>query len=66
MPQPDPSPAAPRDLYPPVEPYDHGLLDVGDGHRVYWEVLVEGAGHAFSEPGIRAALLDTTDRFTGG
>ena len=27
-----------RDLYPPLEPYDHGLLDVGDGHRVYWEV----------------------------
>ena len=23
--------------YPPVEPYDHGLLDVGDGNRVYWE-----------------------------
>ncbi|WP_199701177.1 prolyl aminopeptidase [Jiangella rhizosphaerae] len=21
----------------PVEPYAHGLLDVGDGHRVYWE-----------------------------
>lgn len=25
-------------LYPPVEPYEHGMLDVGDGHRVYWEV----------------------------
>ena len=25
-------------LYPEIEPYDHGLLDVGDGHRVYWEV----------------------------
>ncbi len=25
-------------LYPSIEPYDHGLLDVGDGHRVYWEV----------------------------
>ncbi len=23
--------------YPPIEPYDHGWLDVGDGHRVYWE-----------------------------
>ena len=29
--------AAQRELYPPIEPYDHGLLDVGDGHRVYWE-----------------------------
>ena len=25
-------------LYPPIEPYDGGLLDVGDGHRIYWEV----------------------------
>lgn len=23
--------------YPPIEPYDHGLLDVGDGNLVYWE-----------------------------
>lgn len=23
--------------YPPIEPYDSGMLDVGDGHRVYWE-----------------------------
>jgi proline iminopeptidase len=23
--------------FPPVEPYDSGMLDVGDGHRVYWE-----------------------------
>src|SRR3954454_21136343 len=25
-------------MYPEIEPYDHGILDVGDGHRVYWEV----------------------------
>lgn len=25
-------------LYPPIEPYDHGMLEVGDGHLVYWEV----------------------------
>jgi proline iminopeptidase len=24
-------------LYPEIEPYDHGLLDVGDGQRIYWE-----------------------------
>ena len=24
-------------LYPEIDPYDHGMLDVGDGHRVYWE-----------------------------
>jgi proline iminopeptidase len=27
-----------RFLYPPVEPHQEGMLDVGDGHRVYWEV----------------------------
>ncbi|MCP2170338.1 prolyl aminopeptidase [Goodfellowiella coeruleoviolacea] len=25
------------DLYPEIEPYDHGMLDVGDGNLVYWE-----------------------------
>jgi proline iminopeptidase len=25
------------ELYPPIEPYDQGLLDVGDGNHVYWE-----------------------------
>ncbi len=24
-------------LYPPLEPHAGGFLDVGDGHRVYWE-----------------------------
>lgn len=26
-----------RTLYPPIEPYDSGMLDVGDGHTIYWE-----------------------------
>ncbi|GGE18677.1 proline iminopeptidase [Aureimonas endophytica] len=26
-----------RPLYPSVEPYASGHLDVGDGHRIYWE-----------------------------
>ena len=26
-----------RGFYPPVEPFEHGLLDVGDGHHIYWE-----------------------------
>jgi proline iminopeptidase len=26
-----------RTLYPPIEPYAQGYLEVGDGHRVYWE-----------------------------
>ena len=25
------------ELYPPIEPYDSGMLDVGDGNLVYWE-----------------------------
>ena len=25
-------------LYPPIEPHDHGMLDVGDGNRVYLEM----------------------------
>ena len=24
-------------LYPPIEPYEAGRLDVGDGHSLYWE-----------------------------
>ncbi len=30
--------AEPAESYPPIEPYDHGMLDVGDGNLVYWEV----------------------------
>ena len=26
-----------RTLYPPIEPYATGMLDVGDGHILYWE-----------------------------
>ncbi len=28
----------PDEKYPPIEPYDQGMLDVGDGNLVYWEV----------------------------
>jgi proline iminopeptidase len=27
-----------RTLYPPIEPYRTGMLDVGDGHRLHWEL----------------------------
>jgi proline iminopeptidase len=27
-----------RSLYPPIDPYETGLLDVGDGDQIYWEV----------------------------
>jgi proline iminopeptidase len=35
-------------LYPPVEPFDHGRLDVGDGNLVYWEVC----GHPEGKPAV--------------
>jgi proline iminopeptidase len=31
-------------LYPPIEPFEHGFLEVGDGHRVYWECCGNPAG----------------------
>jgi proline iminopeptidase len=34
--------------YPPIEPYDRGLLDVGDGNLVYWEVC----GNPDGKPGL--------------
>ncbi|MFG3053770.1 prolyl aminopeptidase [Kitasatospora sp. NPDC048239] len=34
------------DLYPPTHPYDHGMLDTGDGNRVYYEQL----GHPEGKP----------------
>lgn len=27
-----------RTFYPEIEPYEHGMLDVGDGQLVYWEL----------------------------
>ncbi|MEV0675642.1 prolyl aminopeptidase [Actinosynnema sp. NPDC050436] len=31
-------------MYPEIEPYEHGFLDVGDGHQVYWEVCGNPGG----------------------
>lgn len=36
-------------LYPPIEPYASGMLDVGDGHSVYWERV--------GTPGARRAVF---------
>ena len=30
--------------YPEVEPYEHGMLDMGDGNAVYWETCGKPAG----------------------
>ena len=34
------------DLYRAIEPYEFGMLDVGDGHAVYWEVCGNPTGKA--------------------
>ncbi len=49
--------------YPPIEPFAHGLLDVGDGNRIYWEtsgnprgkpaLVVHGGPGSGSGPGSR-------------
>ncbi|MFC0624668.1 prolyl aminopeptidase [Kribbella deserti] len=31
-------------MYPPIEPFQTGLLDVGDGNHVYWEVCGNPTG----------------------
>src|SRR5690606_38340747 len=33
-------------LHSAIEPYDAGWIDVGDGHRVYWEVSGNPQGEA--------------------
>ncbi|WP_020578814.1 prolyl aminopeptidase [Actinopolymorpha alba] len=33
-----------REFYPPIEPYVSGLLDVGDGNEIYWEICGNPAG----------------------
>jgi proline iminopeptidase len=33
-----------RNLYPPIEPYESGMLDVGDGNRMYWEACGNPSG----------------------
>lgn len=49
--------------YPSVEPYESGMLEVGDGHRVYWEccgvpdgkpaVVLHGGPGSGCNPGLR-------------
>lgn len=53
-------------LHPPIEPYDHGLLDMGDGNRVYWEacgnpdgkaaLVVHGGPGSGCSPGMRRSF----------
>ena len=36
------------DPYPEIEPYEHGMLAVGDGNRIYWETC----GHPLGKPAV--------------
>lgn len=52
-----------RERFSAIEPYDSGMLDVGDGHRVYWEccgnpdgkpaIYLHGGPGSGSSPGQR-------------
>ena len=52
-----------RGLYPPIEPYASGLLDVGDGQQIHWEecgnpdgkpvVFLHGGPGGSYNPGVR-------------
>jgi len=34
----------PAELYPPLEPYDSGFIEVDGGHRIYWEACGNPSG----------------------
>lgn len=52
-----------RTLYPPIEPFDSGLLDVGDGHQIYWERIgTKGAKPAVFLHGGPGGGLSTSQR----
>ncbi|MEU8621086.1 prolyl aminopeptidase [Streptomyces sp. NPDC048623] len=72
---PEPAPESPpepppvretRPLFPPLDPYDEGLLDVGDGNHVHWSVagnpdgkpalIVHGGPGSGSSPNARLAF----------
>ncbi len=52
--------------YPPTEPFDHGMLDVGDGQLMYWEdcgnrdgkpaVVLHGGPGTGCSPGMRRSF----------
>ncbi|WP_188544532.1 prolyl aminopeptidase [Rhodococcoides trifolii] len=54
-----------RELYPPVEAYDSGHLDVGDGQSMYWEVSgnPEGKPAVFVHGGPGGATTGAQRRF---
>jgi proline iminopeptidase len=60
-----PSGAARRELYPPIEPYADGWLDVGDGHTLYWSECgnPDGVPVIFLHGGPGAGCMSAYRRF---
>jgi proline iminopeptidase len=58
------------DPYPPIEPYDSGMLDVGEGNLVYWETCGNPKGKAAlvvdGGPGRQAVAHQAGGRGTAG
>ncbi|HZE31713.1 MAG TPA: prolyl aminopeptidase [Actinoallomurus sp.] len=54
-----------KEFYPPIDPYDSGLLDVGDGNEIYWETCGNPAGKpaVFLHGGPGGGLLPGFRRF---
>lgn len=52
-------------LYPPIEPFAHGMLAVGDGHQLYWEQCgsPKGLPVVFLHGGPGGACSATSRRF---
>ena len=70
---PCPNVVAMPERFPPIEPYDAGMLDVGDGQRIYWEVsgnpdgkpavALHGGPGSGSSPGRRRSFDPDAYRF---
>lgn len=54
-----------KELYPPAEPYDHGMLAVGDGNEIYWETCgnPDGAPVVFVHGGPGGGVLPGFRRY---
>ena len=58
-------------LYPAIEPYDCGILAVGDGNEIYWEMFGNpagrpgGAARRARQRVVRATRRNSTRRPTG-
>ncbi|MGI5220476.1 prolyl aminopeptidase [Nocardia sp. CA-290969] len=54
-----------RGLYPPIEPYDRGMLEVGDGQAIYWETCgnPEGKPAVFLHGGPGGGISELNRRY---